>query len=59
MNRQDLHFSVSIKTPQGERALRVKARDSLTATKIGIRRLNIRDHEIPPAGLDLKVRATA
>lgn len=59
MARQSMHFTVSIKTPQGERGMRVKAPDSLTATKIGIARLNIKDHEIPPNGLDLRVRAQA
>ncbi len=57
--RKQQHFTVSIKTPTSERALRVKARDSLTATRIGIARLNIRAEEIPPTGLDVRVRATA
>lgn len=55
----EINFSVSIKTPKGERGLRVKAQDALAATKQAISRLAIRDNEIPPGGLELRVRASA
>lgn len=54
-----IDFSVSIKTPQGERGCVVRAADSYEAARHGIARLNIRDEEIPANGLDVRVRVSS
>lgn len=48
-------FCISMHTDKGERGFRMMATDSLTATKEGVKRLNIRDEEILPLGLVVKV----
>lgn len=51
-------FCIHMKTDKGERGFRMEAPDSLTATKEGIPRLNIRDDEIMPCGLSVTVEVT-
>lgn len=51
-------FCVSVRHDKGERGFRIDAPDALTATKEGVQRLNIRDEEIMPEGLDIRVEPT-
>lgn len=52
-------WCISMHTDKGERGFRLEAPDAVTATKEGIGRLNIRDEEILPAGLCVRVEPTA
>lgn len=52
-------FVIHMQTDTGERGFRMMAPDSLVATKEGIARLNIRDEEISPLGLAIRVEVTS
>lgn len=56
--RSLIPFCIQMQTDKGERGFRLEAADSLTATKEGIPRLNIRDEEILPVGLCVRVEIT-
>lgn len=58
IERSLIPFCVRMKTDKSERGCRVEAVDSLTATKLGIAKLNIRDEEIPAHGLALSVEVS-
>lgn len=51
-------FCIRMATDKGERGFRLEATDSLTAIKQGIARLNVRDEEISPCGLAIRVEVT-
>lgn len=51
-------WCISMKTDKGERGFRFEAIDATVASKEGIPRLGIRDEEILPLGLCVKVEPT-